>query len=119
MQLYLATIRSPAGSVYAPRWIVVLTAVNKHSPQRTCPHGVIVAYDGGEKHIGQVYAANGSTSCIGTSARGLVGCASARAGAAPDEPACVDPPDDGRGAAISARESGGSVDPLAREIIVA
>lgn len=61
---HLATILSPAGRVYAPRWIVVFTAVNKQSPQRTCPHGVIVAKVGGEKHTGHVYEAKGSTSWI-------------------------------------------------------
>lgn len=44
------------------------TAVNKHSPQQTCPHGVIVAWVGAEKQMGHVYAERGS------------GCASATGG---------------------------------------
>ena len=36
------------------------TAVKRHSPQQTCPHGVSVAFVGGEKHIGHMYAERGS-----------------------------------------------------------
>ena len=35
--------RSPAGTWCVARCIEALTAVNKHSPQHTCPQGVIVA----------------------------------------------------------------------------
>ena len=32
--------------------MVDLTAENRHSPQQTCPQGVMVAFVGGEKHMG-------------------------------------------------------------------
>jgi hypothetical protein len=43
-----------------PRWAIVLTAVKRHGPQQTCPHGVSVAFVGGKKQMGQEYADSGS-----------------------------------------------------------
>jgi len=43
-----------------PRLIDASTALNRHSPQHTCPHGVIVALVTTPKQIGQVYAVRGS-----------------------------------------------------------
>ncbi len=48
--------------IVAPLWSVVLTAVNRHVPQHTCPQGVSVALLGGKKHMGQVYSDRGSAS---------------------------------------------------------
>lgn len=60
---HLATF-SPAPiimPILTPLCKVVLTAVNKQDPQHTCPQGVSVAFEGGKKHIGQVYSDNGSS----------------------------------------------------------
>lgn len=40
--------------------MVDLTAVKRHWPQHTCPHGVKVALVGGEKQMGHVYVERGS-----------------------------------------------------------
>ena len=42
------------------------TAVKRHSPQQTCPHGVAVAFIGGEKHIGHEYSERGTEVTVGT-----------------------------------------------------
>ena len=52
-KIYLGKFPSPP-IIVAPLCIVALTAVNRHTPQQTCPHGVSVAFVGGEKQIGQV-----------------------------------------------------------------
>jgi hypothetical protein len=51
--------------ILTPLCNVVLTAVNKHDPQQTCPQGVNVALEGGKKHIGHVYSDNGSSTFCG------------------------------------------------------
>ena len=63
---YLGTLGSRAlTAAAAARTLAALTAVKRHSPQHTCPHGVIVAFDGGEKQIGQQYSASGSDFTFG------------------------------------------------------
>lgn len=58
---HLATF-SPIPTILTLLCNVVLTAVNRHAPQHTCPQGVSVALLGGKKHIGQVYSDRGSAS---------------------------------------------------------
>lgn len=45
-------------NVIAPLCSVVLTAVKRQAPQHICPQGVMVAFVGGLKQIGQVYSDN-------------------------------------------------------------
>lgn len=42
--------------------MVARTAVNKHSPQQMWPHGVSVAFVGGDRQIGHAYDESGSGS---------------------------------------------------------
>lgn len=44
--------------------MVVLIAVNRHSPQQMCPQGVKVAFTGGEKQMGQGKLESGSVGDI-------------------------------------------------------
>lgn len=50
------------------RCVMVLTAMNKHDPQQIWPQGVSVAFVGGEKQIGHVYAERRSGSGCDTGA---------------------------------------------------
>ena len=51
---HLATFASSPPPASAPRLSVDLTAVKRQEPQERCPQGVIVAFVGGEKQMGQV-----------------------------------------------------------------
>ena len=44
---------------------VVRTAVKRHCPQHMCPHGVSVAFVGGQKQIGHMYVDRGSPVYLG------------------------------------------------------